>query len=143
MLFRSLVSVAVQVTVVGPLAKVLPLAGRQLTVRPVSQLSVAVGSRSEERRVGEVAGSGGALTLLQPDSTGASLSVTVTVNAQLPVLLLVSVAVQVTVVGPLGKRSEERRGGKAGRSVSQLSVAVGSGYVTTALHALAGSVVAL
>src|SRR5437870_12118959 len=90
-----LASVAVQVTVVGPLAKVLPLAGRQLTLTVASQLSVAVGNaRSEERRVGN-AGSVVALTLLQPASTGGSLSVTVTMNVQLPVLLLVSVAVQV------------------------------------------------
>src|SRR5436309_14811289 len=126
MLFRSLVSVAVQVTVVGPLGKVLPLAGRQLTVRPVSQLSVAVGSgyvttalhaRSGARRVGK---------LFQPASTGASLSVTVTVNAQLPVLLLVSVAVQVTVVGPLGKVLPLAGRQLTVRPASQLSVAVGS-----------------
>jgi hypothetical protein len=66
-----------------------------------------------------------ALTLLQPVSTGATLSVTVTVNIQLPVLFDVSVAVQVTVVTPLLK--VEPVGGLqvTVRAPSQLSFAVG------------------
>jgi hypothetical protein len=44
-----------------------------------------------------------ALTLLQPVNAGGTLSVTVTVNVQLPVLLDKSLAEQLTVVTPLLK----------------------------------------
>src|SRR3989442_14778495 len=65
-----LVSVAVQVTVVGPLAKVLPLAGRQLTVRPVSQLSVAIGRASGRKRVHVSVGAVSVKKTWEPPSAG-------------------------------------------------------------------------
>ena len=95
-----LASVAVQTTVVTPLAKALPLAGTQTTLCP-GQLSVEVaenvtllvhnpGLVETERFAGQ-------------DATGASVSLTVTVNAQMFVFPLASVAVQTTVVTPLAK----------------------------------------
>jgi hypothetical protein len=65
---------------------------------------------------------------VQPVTTGATLSVTVTVNMQVPVFaigVLASDAVQVTVVTPF--TNVEPAGGlqTTGRAPSQLSVAVG------------------
>jgi hypothetical protein len=93
-------SVAVQTTVVTPLANALPLAGTHTMLSP-GQLSTVVAEN---------------VTLLEHDpvevftarfagqlATGASTSVTVTVNVQMLVLPLASVAVQTTVVTPLAK----------------------------------------
>ena len=93
-------SVAVQTTVVTPLAKALPLAGTHTMLSP-AQLSVEVAENVTllaheprlvltERLAGHVA-------------TGASVSLTVTVNAQIFVFPVASVAVQTTVVTPLAK----------------------------------------
>jgi formaldehyde-activating enzyme involved in methanogenesis len=92
-----LASIAVQLTVVVPAANAEPEAGEQEIVAP-AQLSEAVaeyvttalqrpGSLFTEMLAGQVA-------------VGFSLSYTVTVNEQVPVLLLASVAVQLTVVVP-------------------------------------------
>ena len=60
------------------------------------------------------------------------LSFTVTVNEQLAVLLLASVAVQFTVVAPTANADPEA-GVHATVAPEQLSVAVAE-YVTTAVH---------
>jgi hypothetical protein len=65
---------------------------------------------------------------------GGSVSLTVTVNEQLPVLVLVSVAEQVTVVVPTGNVAPEAGVQTTGITPSQLSLAVGAVYVTTAEH---------
>src|ERR1051326_6070471 len=97
-LVRPLVSVAVQVTVVTPLAKVEALAGEQATATP-GQLSVAPGNAHVTfdlvhwpASVMSVMFAGQALI------TGVSVSLIVTVNAQALVFPAPSVAVQVTVV---------------------------------------------
>jgi len=68
-----------------------------------------------------------AVTLLQPDSTGARLSVTVTVNVHEFVLggTAASDAEQLTVVTPLLKVDPEAGEQVTVRDPSQLSVAVG------------------
>jgi hypothetical protein len=66
-----------------------------------------------------------ALTLVHPLNTGATLSVTVTVNVQFPVLLDVSEAEQVTVVTPLVKAVPLTGLQVTVRAPSQLSLAVG------------------
>jgi hypothetical protein len=121
------VSVAEQVTVVTPLAKAVPLTGAHVTVRAPSQLSVAVGWVKVTTAVQEF-DAVKALWFAQPVTTGATLSVTVTVNIQVAVFgvgVFASEAMQVTVVTPLTK--VEPAGGLqvTGRAPSQLSVAVG------------------
>jgi hypothetical protein len=100
MLVLPLASVAVQTTMVTPLAKALPLAGTHTMLSP-GQLSVVVATKVTllEHEPVEVftARSAGQL------ATGASASVTVTVNAQMFVFPAASVAVQTTVVTPLVK----------------------------------------
>jgi len=66
-----------------------------------------------------------ALTLLHPLNTGATLSVTVTVNVQLAGLPDVSEAEQLTVVTPLGNTDPEVGLQVTVLAPSQLSVAVG------------------
>jgi hypothetical protein len=97
-LVRALVSVAVQVTVVTPLTKSVPLAGPQTKVTP-GQLSVAVGANvtwavQAPRSVLTATFAGQVIC-------GSSVSLTVTVKVQLAELLAASVALQVTVVVPL------------------------------------------
>src|SRR5438309_5801302 len=121
-LVLPLASVAVQVTVVTPLLKLLPLTGRQDTVAPW-QLSLAVGVtylsvRAQVPRAVLVLMFAGQVNVVS------SVSLTLTVNEHVLVLPLASVAVQVTV------GSEERRVGQlAGRqgtvAPGQLSLAVG------------------
>ena len=119
---RLAASVAVQVTVVTPLAKVEPEAGEQLTVAP-EQLSLAVGvvyvtvAEHWPEAVFVVMFAGHV-------TVGAWLSTTVTVNVQLPVRFDASVAVQVTVVTPLAKLLPEA-GEQETVAPEQLSVAVG------------------
>src|SRR5437867_4251881 len=93
-----LVSLALQVTVVVPLLKVEPLAGVQVTGLGPSYTSLAQAEKVTTAEhlppsLGLVIGAG-QLT------TGASPSVTVTLNVQLPSLPLVSLALQVTAVVP-------------------------------------------
>src|SRR6185369_388427 len=99
-LVRALVSVAVQVTVVVPLAKSVPLAGLQTKVTP-GQLSVAVGAKV----TCAVQTPASVLAAILPGQViaGSSVSLTVMVKVQLAELLAASVALQVTVVVPLLK----------------------------------------
>jgi hypothetical protein len=122
-------SVAVHVTVVVPTAKKEPDAGTQDTVTP-GQLSVAVATKvttapQSPGSFDTVIGAGHVMT-------GASVSLTVTVNEQLEVLPLPSSAVQVTVVVPTEKLEPD-----AGTQVTvgaglQLSVAVAVKLTTAA-----------
>ena len=91
-------SVAVQVTVLVPCAKVDPLAGVQLLVTP-EQLSLTVGANVTTAVLLQV----GTLVVMLAGQVivGLVLSLTVTVNEQLFVLPPVSMAVQVTSVVPL------------------------------------------
>src|SRR5437764_13429218 len=91
-------SVAVQVTVVVPLAKLEPEAGEQLVVTP-GQLSLAVGLKVTV--CAQVPGAGLVKIFAGQVIVGFSVSFTVTVKVQVLVLLEASVAVQVTVVVPL------------------------------------------
>src|SRR5207249_206119 len=95
-----LASVAVQVTVLVPLAKLVPDAGTH-RIEPPGQLSV-----NEKAKLALVAHCPGAvLTVRLPGQlgTGRSVSLTVTVKVQFELLPLASVAVQVTVLVPLAK----------------------------------------
>jgi len=99
-----LASEAEQFTVFVPLAKVLPDAGTHIT-GIVPQLSVAVTlnvatASHLPMAVFSVRSAG-------QETTGRSLSFTVTVNEQVCSLLLVSRAVQTTVLVPLAKRVPE------------------------------------
>src|SRR5439155_5785705 len=94
-----LVSVAVHVTVVGPSGKVAPLAGVQVTGRGPSTTSLADAVKLNAAPVVPVAST---IAFAGTVTTGPIVSATVTVNETDPVLLLVSVAVHVTVVGPSG-----------------------------------------
>jgi hypothetical protein len=114
------VSVAVHVTVVVPSGKVEPLGGAQLTGRAPSTLSVADAEYVKTAPAGPVAST---VAFTGTVTTGAVLSVTVTVNEAEPVLLCVSVAVHVTLVVPSG--NVEPLGGAqvAATTPSMLSVA--------------------
>jgi hypothetical protein len=95
-----LVSVAVQFTVVAPSGNVDPLAGVQLTTTAPSTTSLAVAVKLNAAPMALVASTdafAGTVT------TGPVVSVTVTVNDAAPVFPFVSIAVQLTVVGPSGK----------------------------------------
>ena len=94
-----LLSVAVQVTVVGPSGKAEPLAGVQVTGRAPSTTSLADAVKLNTAPVALVAST---VAFAGTVTTGPVVSVTVTVNDAAPVLPLVSVAVQWTVVGPSG-----------------------------------------
>jgi hypothetical protein len=124
-----LVSAAVQVTVVTPLANVEPLAGTHATSTP-GQLSVAEGSLHVTFVFEQVPESvEPAMFDGQAPITGFSVSSMVTVKVQAFVFPLVSVAVQVTVVTPLAN-VEPLAGTHATRTPGQLSVAEGSDHVT-------------
>jgi hypothetical protein len=123
-------SVAVQVTVVVPTGKKEPEAGEQLTV--TGQLSVTVGSGN----VTKAPHSPGSLEMVISTGqviTGGSVSFTVTVKEHVAVLPAASVAVQVTVVFPTGKKVPDA-GVQVAVAPGQLSVTVGSGNVTIAPH---------
>jgi len=115
-------SVAAQVTVVTPLLKVVPEAGLQTTVAP-AQLSEATGVANvitavhKPLSVDWVMGKGQL-------SVGGVVSLTVTVNVHEVVLLMPSVAVQVTSVTPFGN-AYPGAGAQTVFTVVQLSVAVG------------------
>src|SRR6266581_9022867 len=94
------VSVAEQVTTVVPMAKVLPLAGTQVTVSVPSTISLALALKVATAPDGPVASlvmSEGQLTV------GGVVSWTMTLNLQSPELLWASVAEQVTTVVPMAK----------------------------------------
>jgi hypothetical protein len=98
-------SFAVQVTVVTPSGNVEPDGGLHTAVVTPGQLSLAVGV-AKVTTLPVMAGHATAaitVTLAGQASEGGWLSLTVTVNEPVPVLLLVSVAEQVTVVTPFWK----------------------------------------
>src|ERR1051325_6312479 len=95
-------SVAVQVTVVRPLAKAVPVAGEQ-TTEAVPQLSLAVGAVKVATAVHWPTSVFFTMFAGQAAMTGASVSLTVTVNVQALVLPLPSVAGQVTTVAAFGQ----------------------------------------
>src|SRR5437762_1302746 len=94
-------SMAVQVTLLVPLANVLPLVGLQLTVTP-EQLSVATG---DAKLTFWLHWPGAVLVTMPPGQviTGNWVSFTVTLNMQLALFPLASSAVQVTTFVPLAK----------------------------------------
>ena len=115
-------SVAVQVTVLVPLANVLPLVGLQLTVTP-EQLSVAVGVKLT---IWLHWPSAVLVTRLSGQARiGATLSLTATVKLQFAVLPEASVAVQVTLLVPLLK-VEPLGGRQTLVTPEQLSLTVGA-----------------
>jgi hypothetical protein len=100
------VSVAMQVTVVVPLAKTEPGAGVQ-TTDASAQLSLPVGIvhvTTALHRPGSVFCT---MLLGQPEIVGGTVSVTVTLNEHVETLPEVSVAVYVTAVVPTGKLEPE------------------------------------
>src|SRR5207249_7579096 len=113
-------SLALQVTVVGPMAKLPPLAGVQVTVA-VPQLSVAV--TAKVTLLTQVPPEVLTLILAGQVMTGASLSLTVTVKLQVALLPWPSLALQFTVVGPRAKLLP-LAGMQVTVAVPQLSVAV-------------------
>jgi hypothetical protein len=94
-----LASVAVQVTVVVPIRKVLPDAGVQTTTGFGSQISLAEAEKLTAAPAGLVHST--PLMLAGHVMTGGVVSTTVTVNEQLAELPLKSLAVHVTVVVPM------------------------------------------
>jgi hypothetical protein len=93
-------SLAAQLTVVTPSAKVEPLFGVQVTATGPSTVSTADDVKLKDTPLAEVASSdafAGTVT------TGPSVSTTVTVNVAVALLLVASVALQVTVVAPRAK----------------------------------------
>ena len=113
-------SPAVQFTVVVPLPKSEPVGGTQDTLAP-GQLSLTLGLKLTMA----VHWPGGVMKFILPGQVinGRSLSTMRTVNAHTSVLPLVSVAVQVTVFVPLGRKTPE--GGLHVSDASpQLSVAL-------------------
>jgi hypothetical protein len=129
-------SVAEQVTVVVPNAKVEPDAGEHVGVKAPSQLSVAVAVKLTTAVQTPV--SVPCVMLDGHVTTGASVSVMVTVKAHVAVLPEASVAVQVTVVVPTAKQVPEA-GEQLTVTPGQLSVAVATN-VSTEQH-IPGSVV--
>ena len=123
-------SVAVTVTVVVPTGKKLPDAGTLVTTTP-GQLSVAVGVKlTLAPHWPAVLGT---IIFAGQVTTGNCTSLTLMVNVQMVILPDASVAVQVTVVMPTGKKLPE-----AGLVViltpGQLSETCGPGYTTIAPH---------
>src|SRR5439155_541174 len=113
-------SLALQFTVVGPRAKLLPLAGVQVTVA-VPQLSAAV--TAKVTLLVQVPPEVLTLMLAGQVTTGASVSLTVTVKLHVPELPWPSLALQFTVVGPKAKLLP-LAGVQVTVAVPQLSVAV-------------------
>jgi hypothetical protein len=125
-----LASVAVQVTVVGPLAKAEPLAGEHRKVVP-GQLSLTTGTNATTW----LHWPGAVLVLMLAGQVmlGGAVSFTVTVKLQLATLPAASVAVQVTVFVPL-KKTLPLVGVQLTVTPEQLSVAVAGAKPTTWLH---------
>jgi hypothetical protein len=114
-------SVAVQLTLFVPRAKVEPDTGAQLTVR-VAQLSVAVAAKVTLLRV-HWSRSFVVTMFAGQVIAGGSASLTVTAKEQLALLPDPSVAVQLTVLVPLAKIAPEA-GAQLIVAAPQLSVAV-------------------
>src|SRR5436309_1082657 len=131
-LVLPLPSVAVQVTTVAPFAKAAPLTGKQ-TTEALPQLSLAVGAVKLATAVHWPASVLFTMLAGQAAMTGASLSLTVTLKVQALVLPLPSVAVQVTTVAPLAK-ADPLAGRQTTEALPQLSLAVGTVKVATAVH---------
>ena len=93
-------SVAVQVTIVAPWLKVLPLAGTQTTAGETVQLSVAVGLAHATLDLAHRPESVLATMFTGQVMEGACVSLMVTVNVQPLVLPLASITMQFTVVMP-------------------------------------------
>src|SRR5439155_10596618 len=123
-LVLALPSVAVQVTMVTPFVKRLPLAGEQTTAGAL-QLSVAVGAVKLTTTVHCPVSVMAMMLSGQAAMTGASLSLTTTLKVQALVLPLPSVAVQVTMFVPL-LNALPLAGEQTTVGVPQLSVAVGA-----------------
>src|SRR5439155_11418961 len=121
-----LASRAVQTTVFVPLAKRVPEAGTQV-VEATLQLSEAVAENvtAASQRPGSVA----VTRLVGHAITGFSRSCTVTAKLQRFVLPLESLATQVTVVEPTGKRVPEA-GEHTSVAPAQLSLKVGANETT-------------
>jgi hypothetical protein len=117
-----LASVALQVTVVVPFGNVEPGGGLQIAVAP-GQLSLAVAEKLTTAEHWPV--SFPCVMLAGQLIVGFSLSLTVTVNEQLPVLLEASVTLQVTVVVPFGNAKPDAGEQLTAPAPGQLSVAVG------------------
>jgi hypothetical protein len=115
------VSVAVQVTVVGPSGNVDPLAGVQVTARGPSTPSFADAVKLNVAPVVLVAST---VAFAGTVTTGPVVSPTVTVNDAAPVFPVVSVVVQVTVVAPSGNVDPLAGVQVTGRGPSTRSVAV-------------------
>src|SRR5713101_4855118 len=96
-------SLAEQVTVTVPLAKIVPLAGTQVTVTGPSQTSLAVGAVKLTTALHLPRSVPWTMSAGQAVRIGGWLSLTVILKLQTAVRALVSVAVQVTVVSPLAK----------------------------------------
>jgi hypothetical protein len=120
-------SVAVQLTVVVPMANVLPDGGVHVFVTP-GALSVAVVTKDTTAPDGEVAFT---IMFAGTVSDGGSVSTTFTRNDPEDVLPEPSVAVQLTVVVPIAKAVPDG-GTQATVTPGALSAAVGV-YVTTAV----------
>ena len=136
----DVVSVAVHVTVVTPSVKVDPDAGTHAIVEP-GQLSVAVAVKVTTAWPD----CGGVSTIVMfagHVATGASASLTVTVNEHCAVFDEASVAVHVTVVTPRAKVAPDA-GEHDTVAPGQLSEAVGVVKFTTAEHCPAAVVVVM
>ena len=125
-------SVAVQVTVVVPTGKKLPLGGTHEAVTP-GQLSPIVGG-ANATIAPQLPGSLLAETLAGQEMVGFSVSLTVTVKVHIPILPAASVAVQVTVVVPTVKNDPLGGLQTTDKDDVQLSETVGALYVTEAPH---------
>jgi hypothetical protein len=113
------------VTVVVPTGNIEPLGGVHTEVTP-GQLSDIVGAGKVTvalLEIGQVCAAT-AVTFAGQVIVGGCVSLTVTVKLQEPVLFELSVAVQVTVVVPLGKVEPERGLQTGVPTPGQLSVAV-------------------
>jgi hypothetical protein len=115
------VSVAVQVTVVGPSGNVDPLAGVQVTATLPFTRSFAVAVKVKPAPVALVAST---VAFAGTVTTGPIVSATVTVNDAAPVFPFVSVVVQVTVVAPSGNVDPLAGVQVTGRGPSTRSLAV-------------------
>ena len=131
----SLGSVAVHTIVVMPAATIVPISGVHSTVA-APELSVAVGS--SYTRAPLVAPSGRSKRWELPVMTGSSSSVTVTTKEAVLVLSAASVAVQSTVVAPIGKKLPDAGThstiGAAPSAAAPLNWGVGSGSVAVTLY---------
>ena len=112
-----------QVTVVIPTGKHVPEAGVQVTVAP-GQLSEAGGVAYVTTPHVSLAPGVVEVMLAGQVTVGFCVSLTVTVNVQLALLLLASITVHITVVTPLGKVDPDEGEHTGVPTPEQLSVAV-------------------